>query len=139
MFRTAIDGDVIVWRRDAVADNTSQDKVDMLHIVGDGGAIGDGKSKVVDLIAQAYYLKFEKRITFLKVFVDVAQIEVRCNAARTIVDRSRDGIGRCEVDVLLIRIVMEQQVAAYKHIENEYKPMTMLYEKIKQLFHLSDD
>ena len=102
-------------------------------------AVGSSESKVVNLISQTYYLEFEQGIAFLKVFVDVAQIEVRCDAARTIVDRSRDGIGRCEVDVLLIRIVMEQQVAAYKHIENEYKPMTMLYEKIKQLFHLSDD
>ena len=38
--------------------------------------------------------------------------------------------------MLLIGVVVEQKVTAGKHIEYEYKPVTMFYEEIQQFFHL---
>ena len=66
----------------------------------------------------------------MQVFVDVAKVEIRSDIAHSIVHRSTHGIGRCQVDMLLVWIVVKQKIAARNHIKYEYKPRAMLYEKI---------
>ena len=136
MVCATVDGNIVVGLSNAVADDSSHHEVEVLHdrqLIE--STVAHEHLQVLDTVAQGNHLHFEQRVALLQVFVDVVEMKITGHRAHRFIYGGRGGIGRGEIDALLIGIVAQQEHKAQDHIDYEHEPSAVLDKEIEQIVH----
>ena len=74
-------------------------------------------------------------VAAVEIVVDVVEVEVGRDVVSAFVDSRRHASRRREVDMPAVRVVVEQQHAAYRREKGEDKPFAVPDEECKELAH----
>ena len=130
----AVNGDEVVGLGDAVADDVRHDKV-ILAQCRLAQRIRSRKLMSCQLFTQLNHFHLQQGIALLEALVDVVQVEIGSDAVKSLIDRSAHAVGRCQINALLVGVVLKQQHEAQNHIDSENEPRTVFDKKIEQIVH----